>query len=141
MAAQAYGTFATRMAKGEVDFDTATVKCLLVGAGYTQNIDTHDFLDDITSEMTGTGYTAGGVTVSGVAVTYDSANNRAMVDCTDVAFGTVTLTSVAGAVFYLSTGVSSTSLLVAFMSWTPVSVTGAAFTLVVHANGLVTVGV
>lgn len=71
-------------ARGSIDFDTDTFRRMLTTSAYTENKDTHDFRDDVTNEVTGTGYTAGGA-VTTVTVTLDGANDRI-----DIAFGTTT---------------------------------------------------
>ena len=66
---------------------TNTIKCMLLGAGYTPNYDTHDFLDDVVaSEVTGTGYTAGGATLASVTSTYTAANSWATAAATSTAY-------------------------------------------------------
>lgn len=57
------------------------VKVLMVTDTEAPNFDTHNFRDDIAAEVTGTGYTAGGVvitstelTISSGVLTYDSAD-------------------------------------------------------------------
>lgn len=60
-----------------VDLDTDTIKCALTTSSYSPNFDTHDFFNDVTNEITGTGYTAGGATLASVAVTYTAANSWA----------------------------------------------------------------
>ncbi len=62
-------------ARGNIDFDTDTFRVTLHTSAYTENKDTHDFFDDVTNEVTGTGYTAGG-NVATVSVTLDTANDR-----------------------------------------------------------------
>jgi hypothetical protein len=62
-------------ARGQIDFDTDVFRATLHGAGYAENKDTHDFFDDVTNEVSGTGYTAGGQVVT-VTVTLDTANDR-----------------------------------------------------------------
>lgn len=67
---------------GQITLASITPKVMLVAAGYTPNQNTHDFRDDVTNEVTGTGYTAGGntlgsptVTMSGAGlVTFDAAD-------------------------------------------------------------------
>jgi hypothetical protein len=49
------------LARNNIDFDTDTFKAMLVTSSYTPNKDTHDKRDDVTNEVAGTGYTAGGV--------------------------------------------------------------------------------
>jgi len=68
-------------AKGQLDFDTDVIKVMMTTDAYVPNKDTHDFRDDVTNEVTGTGYPAGGNTVT-VTVTRDDANDRV-----DIVFG------------------------------------------------------
>src|SRR5689334_5854488 len=67
--AKAYSKLADSLAQKKVDFDSDTFKCMLL-ATYTANQDTHQYVADVKSagtEASGTGYTAGGVTLTGVA--------------------------------------------------------------------------
>jgi hypothetical protein len=58
-----------------VDLIDDTIKVLLVTAAYNFTPATHDFLDDITGEVVGTGYATGGLTLAGKAVTATAANS------------------------------------------------------------------
>lgn len=71
-------------ARGNIDFDTDTFKRSLHTSAYTPNKDTHDFFDDVTNEVTGTGYTAGGATTT-VSLSLDLTNDRL-----DITFATTT---------------------------------------------------
>lgn len=51
------------IARGNVDFDTDTFKAMLVTATYTPS-QSHSKRSDITNEVSGTGYTAGGQTIT-----------------------------------------------------------------------------
>lgn len=62
-------------ARGNIDFDTDTFRRTLHTSAYSENKDTHDFFDDVTNEVTGTGYTAGGA-VTSVTVSLDTAADR-----------------------------------------------------------------
>ena len=48
---------------GSIDLDTNTIKVALVTRPIRPNQDAHDFFDDITNEVSGTGYTAGGASL------------------------------------------------------------------------------
>jgi hypothetical protein len=113
----------------------ATVKAMLVGSGYTPNVD-HDFRDDVTGEVSGTGYTAGGITLANVIVTYDATNNRVKIDADDAAFGTVTLTGVTGIVTYISTGAAATDRIISAHTFTSQSPNAVPFTYQWHADGV-----
>jgi len=56
-------------ANGVFDLDTDTIKLSAHTNTYTPNQDTHDFHDDVTNEVTGTNYTAGGATLGSVTLT------------------------------------------------------------------------
>lgn len=54
---------------GDVDFNSDTLKVALLGAGYTPDLDVHDFFDDVAAqEVTGIGYVAGGNVLASAAV-------------------------------------------------------------------------
>lgn len=74
-------------AKGNIDFDTDTFYAMITTSAYTENKTTHAKRSDVTGEITGTGYTAGGVAVT-VTVTKDTANNRI-----DISLGGFTISS------------------------------------------------
>ena len=60
MASALYNSFKKKIMDGSIDLDTDTIKIALCTSSYTPNIDTHDFFDDITNELsTASGYTAG----------------------------------------------------------------------------------
>jgi hypothetical protein len=71
---------------GSVDLDTDTIKVMLVTSSYTPNQDTHDFKDDVTNEVAGAGYAAGGATLANETVTADNTDNEGVVDADDVSW-------------------------------------------------------
>lgn len=89
-------------ARGNIDFDTDTFKVLLTTSVYTENKDTHDFRDDVTNEVTGTGYTAGGNTVT-TTVNLDTANDRLDISLGGTTWPSSTITA-RKAVYYKSRG-------------------------------------
>lgn len=95
-----------------VDFDTDTIKGALTTSSYTFNQDTHDYFDDVTNEVVGTGYTAGGATLTSPTVTLDTTNDRVDFDAADTSWTTSTITA-RYLVLYKSTGTASTSPIIA----------------------------
>lgn len=95
------------LAKGTVDFDTDTFKVMLVGSAYTPDKDAHDYRNDVTDEVTGTGYTAGGKTVT-VTVTRDNTNDRVNIAFAATSWTTATITA-RKAVYYKSRGGASSA--------------------------------
>jgi hypothetical protein len=115
MASLIYNSAVDDMAKGAIDFDTDTFKIMLVTSSYTPNKDTHDKRDDVTNEVSGTGYTSGGDT-SACTVTKDTANDKVTLSFAAVSWGGSSITA-AAAVIYKSTGTASTDPLVGYIDF------------------------
>lgn len=71
---------------------TDTFKCLLTTSAYTENIDTHTKRSDVTNEVTGTGYTAGGNTVT-LTFTKDTTNDRNTITVPQTSWPNSTITA------------------------------------------------
>lgn len=109
-----YGNGLLKLVTGAVDLDTDTFKILLTTSAYTPNQDTHDFRDDVTNEVSGTGYSAGGATLSGVSVTYDSGTNEVRVSWTDPTWTTSTITARTAVIYKSRGGAASADELIAY---------------------------
>lgn len=84
-----------------------TPKAMMVKAAYALDQDAHDFINDVSAnEATGTGVSAGGVTLSSVTTTIDSATNTVKLDAADITGINATFCYV---VVYVDTGTPSTS--------------------------------
>lgn len=128
MASFNYNSAVDDLAKGAIDFDTDTFKILLVTSSYTANKDTHTKRSDVTNEVAGTGYTAGGAT-SACTVTKDTANDKVTISFASVSWGSSTITA-AGAVIYKSTGTASADALVSYIDFGgSISSTGGTFSV------------
>ena len=141
MAAALYGQAILSALRGEYDLGVDTVKALLVTSAYIFDPDGHSYLSDLDSisgaEVSGTGYAAGGIALTGVSLTKDTANNKITLDADDAAFGTITITGAAGIILYVDKGTAATSQLMSFEALSPaVDVAGAAFTYVFPATGI-----
>lgn len=99
-----FGTTAVR----RMDWVTDTVNVLLTTVTYAEDLDAHDFRNDVTNEVTGTNYSAGGVALSGKTLTYDSATNESRMDANDPTFTNITVSGIRKAVFYKVVGSSAT---------------------------------
>lgn len=138
MASVVYNSFKRDIGNGGIDWDTDTIKVALVTSSYSPNIDTHDNFDDVTNEVTGTGYTAGGATLASTTATVDTTNDRASYDAADTSWATSTITA-RGAVIYKSTGTASTSKLICYIDFgSDVTSTASNFSITWNANGILT---
>lgn len=116
MADVIFNSFKKKIMDGSIDLDTDTIKVALVTSSYTPNQDTHDFFDDVTNEVSGTGYTAGGAALANKAVTADNTDNEGVLDADDVTWPTSTITA-RGAVIYKDTGTASTSPIICYIDF------------------------
>lgn len=136
-----YGSFPAKLANKEIDWDTDTVKVALCTSTYSPNQDTHDYFNDVTNEVSGTGYTAGGATLGSKTVNYTSGTNTQAFDAADTVWSTATITA-RYAIIYVSTGTSSTSPLIGYVDFgADVSSTAGDFTIQWAAGGVVTIAV
>ncbi len=125
-----YNSFIRDVLTGAIDLDTDTFRVMLTTSSYTENKDTHDKRDDVTNEITGTGYTAGGATATVTVAAVDTANDRVVVTLGGVNWPSSTITA-RKAVYYKSRGgASSADELVAVVDFgSDVSTTSGTFTL------------
>ena len=117
MASAMYNEFKKEI--GVIDWLTATVKVMLVDNTYTLDIDAHSQIDEIdalTVEISGTGYTAGGIALANKSIARDDVNDWSVFDADDAVWGSSTITA-RGAIVYLDTGVATTSTLIAYIDF------------------------
>ena len=121
---------------------TGSFKFLLVSSVPSEaNFDAYDFRDDVANEVTGTGYTSGGVSATVTVGSVDTTNDRTPVTITDLtnAWTSSTISAVGGWL-YKVVGSSSTDQLVCFVDFggTVTSTAGnysVTFTAPIYVNG------
>ncbi|MBU0994121.1 MAG: hypothetical protein KJ737_16645 [Proteobacteria bacterium] len=128
-----YTSFYKAIADGTIDLDSDIIKVMLCDDSYVPNL-SHDFKNDITGEVTGIGYTAGGATLANKSVTIDGADSK--FDADDIVWGGSTMTA-RYAVMYVSTGTDTTSPLIAVWDFTEDKVTNnSPFELIWSSTGI-----
>jgi hypothetical protein len=128
-----------------VDFESPGgngIKCALVTGTYTPDQNAHDFFDDITNEVSGTNYTAGGNVMSNGAVTVDGSGN-VTVDLDDPATWTQDASGFSNArraIIYHDTGTASSSRLIGYSNdfGSDQGNDSGDFSISVNASGLLT---
>ncbi len=93
-----------------------TIKCMLVNDTYSFDAETHQTKSDITGEITGGGYTAGGKEITNRSVILKPEEYASIYEGDDVRWPNSTITT-AGAVIYRDTGDASTSELILFIDF------------------------
>lgn len=88
---------------GAIDFDTDTFNVMLVTSSYSPDKDTHTKRSDVTNEVVGVGYVAGGTAVTVTVGAVDTANDRVNVTLGAASWPTSTITA-RGAIYFKSRG-------------------------------------
>lgn len=109
--ATAYGPAGLHLARGEIDLESDTLKVTLHTSTYAPNGD-HEFFDAVTNEAAGTGYTAGGETLTTVALAYDTGNGWTAMTADDTEWVSPTTLVYRYAVVRKDTGSDATSPLI-----------------------------
>lgn len=113
--ARPYGLALLALGRGDINLDNDTFKVMLTTSGYVPNYDTDEWLTDVTDEITGTGYTAGGETLTGLTWTYDvsdPANKRCVLGANSILWSGATWTGARRLVVYKDeSGVAAVSRL------------------------------
>ena len=102
MASGLYGITFLNALKNDIALDLADTtadrfKVMLVTSSYTPDFGTHDFKSDVTNEVSGTGYDAGGKSLSSVTLT--QSGGTITFDAADLTWASSTITA-RGAVVY-----------------------------------------
>jgi hypothetical protein len=135
-----YGLTAQKMIDGStpIVWTTASLKVALTTSTYTPNQDTHHFFSDITNEITGTGYTAGGATLGSPTTTYDTASDQIRLDAADTSWTTSTLTARDAIVWCDTAGASTTDPVIGWVNFgADVSTTAGTFQITWDSTGIV----
>jgi hypothetical protein len=139
-----YGVAKENILKALIDLDGDTFQAVLVTSSYTPNTNTHSAWSSVSgSEVVGTGYTAGGVTISALTVvhsagtvTVDSATNPSWTSSTITAKYCVVVKRAGGSLV-------AGDLLLGYVDLETgggsVSTTNGTFTVTWNASGLFTV--
>jgi len=137
MADVIYNSFKRDIMNGSIDLDTDTIHVALVTSTYTPNQDTHTKFSDITNEVAGTGYTAGGAALANKAVTADNTDNEGVFDADDVTWSTSTITARAAVLYKKRGGAATADELICYIDFTSdKSSTAGNFTLQWAAEGI-----
>lgn len=117
--------------------EAETHKGLLVTDSEAPNFDTHDFRNDITAEVTGTGYTAGGATITATEITL--ASGVLTWDFADPQWSTSTIANAMAHIAYFNVGSAATDQLILLQDFvTAVSTTAGLLLVSISASGALT---
>ena len=114
------------------NFSSQSLKVLLVSSVPSEaNFDAWANRSDVTNEITGTGYTAGGIAQAYTLEALDTTNNKQSITLTNITNGWTSATiSAVGAIVYKDSGTASTDKLISFVDFGgTVSVTAGNFSI------------
>lgn len=138
-----YNEFKETVMEGVFNLATGgdTLKIILV-SGHTPDIDTHDVYADVSADEygSGSGYTAGGETLTSQDVTEDTTNDRGVFDAADVTWsglGALSPATPSDAILYDDTPGSPADPLICYWELGSTATNGGDYTLQFGANGIV----
>jgi hypothetical protein len=124
---------------GATDLTGTTLKAALVTSSYTFNQDTHEDWADITNEISGTGYTAGGETITFTGTPLTFSGGITTFDCDNIEWASSTFTARGCVVYDATPAVAGDRRLIAFIDFgEDVSVTDDTFSIMIASTGLFT---
>jgi hypothetical protein len=113
---------------------------MLCTSTYSPNQDTHAYKSDVTNEVSGTGYTAGGNTIGSVSVSYSGASNTFTMDGADVSWAASTITARYAVIYDGTPGSDATRPLLGYVDFgADVSSSGGSFDIVWDSAGILTI--
>ena len=116
---------------GNINFSTDTFKMALVTSAYGA-AKSHSKRSNITNEITGLGYTAGGNACAVTVAAVDNVNNDIELSFTVISWTTATITARAGVIYKSRGGLSSADELVGYVDFgSDVSATNGTFAVTV----------
>lgn len=140
MADVIYNSFYLDMGANNINLRDDDYKIMLVTSAYTPNIDTHNRRDDITNEVVGAGYAAGGADLVGIDYIQDDTNNLAMFDADDVTWPNSTITARGAVIYKNRAGASSADELVKYFDFASDQTTSnTEFKITFNAGGILQV--
>lgn len=116
MASIIYNSALRDEAAGAIDFDTDSFKVMLLSSSYTPS-KSHAKRSDLTNEVTGTGYSSGGVSATVTIGSTNNTDNRVDITLGGVTFSTVSVTARYAAYYKARGGASSADELVALIDF------------------------
>jgi len=141
MANAVFNSFKLGLLQGSFNLAASpTVYFVLVGSGYTADIDSHLYRSSVTDEIAGSNYNQGGYALSGPTLRQDDTNNQGILDGTDILLANITFdTSPRACVLYGSSGLGVDSdPLIAYIDFgSDQAVTAGTFQITWAAGGII----
>lgn len=142
VSAKAYGPLFLSLANKELNLNSDTLKVMLCTSAYTPDQDAHRYKSSVTNEVTGTGYTAGGATLTSVAVSYDGPTNVLKLAAASTSWASSTITARYAVIYDSTPATDATRPLIAYVDFgADVVSSSGTFTIAWDSAGILTVTV
>ncbi len=142
VSAKWYGLAFTSMATKKIDLSADTIKVMLCTSSYAVDQDAHQYKSSVTNEVSGTGYTAAGATLSSPTLTYTGGTNTLSFDGGDVSWAASTITARYAIVYDSTPGTDATRPLLMYVDFgADVATTSGTLQLTWDSAGLASVTV
>lgn len=124
----------------EINILSDTIKVMLTTVSYTPDQDVDDYKNDVTNEVSGTGYTATGTPLTGVTFTYTAGTNTIMFDAADTSWTSSSITARTAVVYDSTPATDATRPLILYQqSNADIVSTAGTFQITWNASGLMTI--
>ena len=132
MASIIYNSLLRYLITGAVDLDTDNFKCMLVTSSYAAS-KSHPFRSDITSEVVGSGYTAGGNVATPTVALVNNTSNLQDTTWVITAWTTSTITARGAVIYKARGGLATADELIGYLDFVTDQVSsGGTFTVTVN---------
>lgn len=132
-----YGKAFLQVFDKEVDWEADDIRVALCTSTYSPDQDTHDYFNDITNEVVGTNYDAGGAALGTPTIAYTAVGNIVTLDGVDTTWADSTITARYAIVYDNETAASNTAPLLFYIDFgADKSSSGGDFTITWHGDGI-----
>lgn len=127
----------------EIDWDSDVIKVMLVTSTYVPNQESHDYKNDVSGEVSGTGYTTGGKVLTSKSITYNSTDKIIILDAEDIIWEGISISNARYAIFYDdSPSTDATKVLLWYTDFGEAkSVTNGTIKLTFNSSGIVNIDI
>lgn len=139
VSAKLYGQVFLKAFNKEINWASDTIKAMVCTSSYVPDQDAHVYKSSVTGEVSGTGYTAGGLVLTSKTIAYSAASNTVTLDAADLGWSGASFTGRYVVIYDAATGADATSPLICYIDFgVDVTASGGNFTVTFDAAGICT---
>jgi hypothetical protein len=112
-----FGSAIPKAFNKEIDAGSDAIYIMLTTVDYAVDQDTHDYQNDVTNEVVGAGYDAGGKLLANVNVTFDAASNEVRFLADDAVWAASTITARKAVIYDATPGAAASNPLIIYIDF------------------------